>query len=452
MALGHSPSIVTNGLVSYWDAANTNRSARGYKNLLDLSDWTLGTGGTTTFSYNGSVSENQRILDTGPFGVTTLVWDSPSNDATSDADGGFSSPYVSIDSSQLYRFSVWLRRKNIGDGSYYMGLYGINAGLGNDGVLLRANTASVSTNPYFSAGGWPASIANNEWMLVVGHVFPANSGTGSVHTDSGLWNTSGTKFQGSPNQGDWVWKPTNTKTIHRAYLFYSTITTTNQQFYQPRIDLCDGSQPTIADLIAGVGSEWYDMIGSNHGSVLNSVDPHNSAGYMTFDGNLGANSCVVTTNTVSFGNNATWEAWVNCSQNLNTFNMFMGRFLPYFSFYNGNSLFFSIAIGGTQKTLSSGGLTTNTWYHTAFTTSYDGVNTTMKIYINGNETGSVSYAGSVTDYPYKFMIGDGNSGNNGTAPWYPFKGSVSNVKIYNRTLSASEIEQNFIALRGRYNI
>jgi len=33
-----------------------------------------------------------------------------------------------------------------------------------------------------------------------------------------------------------------------------------------------------------------------------------------------------------------------------------------------------------------------------------------------------------------------------------FDGKIANVSIYNRALSASEIQQNFNALRGRFSI
>lgn len=441
MALGHSPKIVTNGLVSYWDAANTNRSARGYKNLLDLSDWTLGTGSTATYTLNGTVAENQRILDTGPFGVSTLVWDSPSNDATSDADGGFISPIISIDSSQLYRFSVWLRRKNIGDGSYYVGTYGFNSSGVNEGVLLRANTQSVGTNPYFSAGGWPASIANNEWMLVVGHIFPAGSGTGSVHADSGLWNTSGTKFQ-APNQGDWVWQSTNTKTYHRAYLYYSTITTTNQQFYQPRIDLCNGSQPTIAELVAGVGSEWYDMIGSNHGSIVNSAQLYNSGGYMTFDGVDDYVLCPYQSYMTKSGN-YTFSAWIktttsgvifqNCNNDGNDRNGMVSN--------SGTGVTFGY-FNGTAWVQVYAPINSGQWNHVV------GVNSggTLTLYTNG--VASTTVSGSM----YVHIATGLYLGRQTLDETNKFNGNIANITTYSRALSAAEVTQNFNALRGRFGI
>lgn len=431
------------GLAMCLDAKNTKKSAKGNSNLLNLSTWTLGTGSVSGFSMNGTTAENQRILDTGPFGVSALVWDTPSNDATSDADGGWNSTYVNIDPTKTYRWSVWSRRKTVGNGSFYLGNYGFNASYVNEGVLNRS-TGAVDTNPYFHATAWPASAG--QWVLLVGHMWPAGSGTGSFHPDSGVWNTSGTKLSGSNNE--YVWQATNVKTTHRSYLYYSTDTTTNQQWYQPRIDLVDGTEPSVAELIAGVGSKWYDTFSTNHLDILNSAALYDTAEYMNFDG---VDDVAATTDTPTYGNNMTWEAWVYCTQNVSTFNMFMGRLLPYFSFYTGNTILFSNDIGGTQRSIyTASNISLNTWYHIVGTTSYDGANTTMKTYVNGVEAATGTYAGAQVNASYagyKFCVGDGRN-----TVWYPFKGRVSAVKVYSRTLSPVEIQQNFNALRGRFGI
>ena len=155
------------------------------------------------------------------------------------------------------------------------------------------------------------------------------------------------------------------------------------------------------------------------------------------------------TNITTFGNNATWEAWFNGTSNVSTYNMFMGRYLPYFGFYGANRLFFSNTISGSQRTIETAtNLTTNTWYHAVFTTSYDNTNTTMKIYTNGVETASGTWSGSQGgDGGNYFSVGDGYNAN-----WYRFDGQVPMVKIYNRALSAAEVAQNFNATRRIYGI
>jgi hypothetical protein len=170
--------------------------------------------------------------------------------------------------------------------------------------------------------------------------------------------------------------------------------------------------------------------------------------YLEFDG---ADDFILPSSNITFGNNTTWEAWIYSTGNASTYNMFMGRYLPYFGFFGGNSLYFSNLISGSQRTIQTAtNLSYNTWYYATFTTSYDGANTTMKIYTNGVETATGTWSGTQGNYSNPFMIGDGNNGSNST--WYPFVGRISNVKIYNRTLTVNEIQQNFQALRGRFGI
>jgi hypothetical protein len=197
---------------------------------------------------------------------------------------------------------------------------------------------------------------------------------------------------------------------------------------------------------SGIGTGWFDLSNSgNNGTLLNGVTFSNNT--MVFDGvdDISANA----TNT-TFGNNTTWDAWVNRATYANAYNMFMGRTLPYFGLEIA-TIIFSNNIGGTQRTIRSTNFTptNNIWYNLSFTTEYDGTFTIAKIYINGvlNNT-SAGFTGAQVQYSQGFAIGDGRS----TTPWYPFNGNVSNVKIYNRTLSSQEIQQNFNALRGRFGI
>lgn len=151
----------------------------------------------------------------------------------------------------------------------------------------------------------------------------------------------------------------------------------------------------------------------------------------------------------SFGNNATWEAWINCDSDVSTYNMFMGRYLPYFGFYGGDSLYFSNSIGTSQQTVQTArNLARNTWYYAVFTTLYDGVNTTMKIYTNGVESATGTFAGAQGgEGGNTFSIGNGYNSN-----WYRFSGKIAAVKIHSRTLTAIEIKRNFEAQRSRFGI
>ena len=197
---------------------------------------------------------------------------------------------------------------------------------------------------------------------------------------------------------------------------------------------------------SGTGIAWSDVSGnSNNATLVNgtgySID---GGGSLSFDGVDDRAEAA----TQTYGNNTTWTAWIYPTQNVSSYNMFMGRHLPYFGFRNGNSLIFSNSIGGSQRTItSSANLSLNAWYYAAFTTEYNGTSTSMKIYVNGNLATSGEWAGAQSNSSYKFTIGDGHE-----PTWYPFKGLVSEVAVYNKTMSETEIQHNFNALKGRYEI
>jgi hypothetical protein len=162
----------------------------------------------------------------------------------------------------------------------------------------------------------------------------------------------------------------------------------------------------------------------------------------------GTTSRFTTTNS-TYSANSTWEAVINCEQSVNTFNMFMGQWPPYISFYNGDRLYFSNLISNIQRTVQTpANLSTNRWYHTAFVTTYDSTsnNSVMAIYTNGVQTATGTFSGVPNNHT-NLTIGDGR-----TNSWYPFKGKVDLVKKYNRELSANEISDNFQAIRNRYGI
>lgn len=83
-------------------------------------------------------------------------------------------------------------------------------------------------------------------------------------------------------------------------------------------------------------------------------------------------------------------------------------------------------------------LVANTWYHVAF--SID--NTNLKIYINGVLENSINTTFPGYDYVAgkKVYLGVSNELN-----WnQPFHGTLDNVRFYNRTLSAAEVNQLFL--------
>jgi hypothetical protein len=120
----------------------------------------------------------------------------------------------------------------------------------------------------------------------------------------------------------------------------------------------------------------------------------------------------------------------------------------YSNFFNGDGTFYFRTVGLSPLDLtfaSASYITANAWNHIVCTYGSG----TKTIYVNGVQiaqqtgvTGTMP-TGQTNQYVGKY----GNAGNN-----YPFNGKIAVSKVYNRALTASEVQQNFNALRGRYGI
>jgi hypothetical protein len=101
---------------------------------------------------------------------------------------------------------------------------------------------------------------------------------------------------------------------------------------------------------------------------------------------------------------------------------------------------FGIGTGTSETDIDNGNLQAGQWYH--LVTTFDG--TTMKQYINGQLQPNIATPASyslVTDYPVRIGLSDGEWPN-------PFEGTIDEVKIYNRALSAEEVRAEYTRQAG----
>ena len=191
------------------------------------------------------------------------------------------------------------------------------------------------------------------------------------------------------------------------------------------------------------GTTWFDLAGSNNGTLTNGP---------TFSG-TGASSSIVfdgTDDYVDCGNNSslnapnqiTLSAWVN------------GTYTPgaeyavidkgevvghHFGVYQQKIIFQT-----TQGyKLSNTVLSNNVWYNIIVV--YDKIN--VKFYLNNIADGVQSLSGGLNAPTANVLIGRYRNDLPLT-----FNGKISITQIYNRALTASEITQNFNALRGRFGL
>jgi len=113
-------------------------------------------------------------------------------------------------------------------------------------------------------------------------------------------------------------------------------------------------------------------------------------------------------------------------------------------------IYFDVGIGSGPYTQPAASLSTDTWYNVSATHSRVAGSSTLIVYLNG-----VALAGST--------VNPTNTPNDNSYPvsigrrWYnsqstPSNGKIAIVQIYNRTLSSTEVLQNFNAGRQRFGI
>ena len=202
----------------------------------------------------------------------------------------------------------------------------------------------------------------------------------------------------------------------------------------------------------GSGTTWTDLSGNgNTGTLVNGVGYSGSnLGSLSFDGVNDYVDCGPVSTIGSSLTGLTVNVWINPSvkdikcivengtnYTTNTFYMFQE-----------NANYFTFEVYGTfyDAVFANFIYQTNTWYNL---TGVWSSNSRVEIYSNGVLSSGTRIGlaqSSVINGNTNLLIGSRNYGE------YPFNGNIAQVSIYNRALTASEISQNFNALRGRFGI
>lgn len=234
-ATGATPEITFNGKVAFTNVKGyeddvVSKIKQG-KNLI-YEDWSVGTGSTAKYIINGLVSENSRVIGDNHLGNRVPLWVCIP-DSVNDADGGWNTTLFGIDKNKSYRFSVFVKTTTA-TGSTFFGC--------GWSTVTDLNTSTVNNNPYFWAGDLPVQ---DRWYLIVGYVHPV--GQTGITSQGGVYDcTTGAKVAGTT---DFNWSSSALNSLHRCYHFYNTDVNTRQYMWNPRVDLVDGNEPSILDMI-----------------------------------------------------------------------------------------------------------------------------------------------------------------------------------------------------------
>ena len=402
MSLNHSPKIVTDGLVFAYDTEN-KKSYKGPPIQNKISQITPLTQSGTGHDFIGG----SEVVDIPSIGRTLVKTCQIQNNYSAVSTWCCPSPFlygnVTVSGSTLYTYAIVYKVESNYTNANYMyryeyngGTYVLEQGLHNEGYRIHLG---------------------NGWY--------------------------------------WAWRTftTNTATtvLNSMASFYYRYSASYDKMSVANVLLVEGDY-------SGLHPKYWPAVNStrsNTQAVLdltgNNTITANSLTYNS-DGSFGFNgtNSVVTSPSITLNLNA----GVSMEMIFRSTDI-QSRSQGYMSFSPGPQYvnFYSAGTGALrwetwQNAGSVGGafygptnLVNNTWYHAVGTYSSDGAS---RLYINGIQVGSATYAatsyGSLTS---TIRIGE-YAGH--------LSGSISTSKIYNRALSAAEVQQNFNALRGRYGI
>ena len=224
-----------NPVSEHFEAPGTNPT-----NLFDpQTEWTVGTGTVGGWSALGTAAENSRESDINPHGDTAVIWKGINTESTNAYDGGYQTPQYSgtVDPTKAYRVTFWFKYPS--NASPYGKIRfqaqtsrPVVGGTGSNDVLLFTDINN---------------FAADQWYLVVTTVHP-HTYTGSATGTSGVYAMDGTKvftiIETKWNSAS----DTNTR-FYEGFLNDPSDNNEEIWFWDPRMDLVDGNEASIASLL-----------------------------------------------------------------------------------------------------------------------------------------------------------------------------------------------------------
>ena len=202
----------------------------------------------------------------------------------------------------------------------------------------------------------------------------------------------------------------------------------------------------------GSGTTWTDLSGNGNNGTLTNGPTYSSSngGSIVFDG---SNDYVSTNYTATFqdftlcgfvkADNPNGKNWEDIIDSYDLDSSDWCRI----TLYQGKPSLEIDANSSRSSVTSSTIATADQWYHIVGVRS----GTTGYLYINGILNKQNSVTGNVisADTDSQFFIGNISRPTSLSEGW---NGNIAQVSIYNRALTASEIQQNFNATRSRFGI
>jgi hypothetical protein len=416
MAVGYNPKIVTSGMVLALDAANMKSYDERVNSFTYSEDFTNAawvkssvgmTGNATTGpTVNGVVLNADKITETAVTAQFLVI----------------QNPYTAV-AGDVNTISVYAKaseRTQLTITSY-----------GEGYAVFNLDTGTV-----YQTGGHVCSIidAGNGWYRCSATITEVNVTASSWYI--GMWKNNTNVYAGTAGQG----------------LFIA-----GAQFDRNR----NFASRYVKTVAAGVSASttWSDISGSGYGGSL-----LGATSYSTLPSRFDTNATLITEqnilstgSTLSFadGTAYTFDFFVKLSTSAttgSTYHSLAGSvaIAPWLVIQQGtNPEIWNMRYresNGTYWSMFATNSTTDLRYNWGHLVAAIDTSRNINFYYNGvaqQAPTAVSTAFNISRLAGGYFSG-------GT--YNPLQGSLASCKIYNRTLSASEVLQNFNALRGRFGI
>lgn len=417
MALAHSPSIVTNGLVFYYDQNNI-KSFKGPAIQNIAPNLTSNYGTTPSTATGRSYSGGFEIVDIPQLGSTSAAFTNMQNNYTSFTPNSTDccpSPFtygngVAVTPSTQYTY----------------------------GIVYKV--ISDYTHPNF----------------MYRYEYTANGG--AYVTEAGIHNNSNRVALG--NGWYWAWGTFTTQatTNWLGYLgfFYYRYSNTTDKMYVAKVLITPGNYTGLhpkywpnANTTRSSTQAVNDILGRN--TITVSSLTYASNGSFSFNGTSSGITTALSASTLGISNNLTISLFTrraasptNALQGQVGFgtggSISIKNSDYYFAdVYSANNTRYIVPITPVGVGMSP---YANVWVNLCVTVSGTSVNT----YLNGVLATSQTMDSNIKGFTSEVLgVGEGYG-------YFRLQGEVDNVNVYNRALTAAEVQQNFETLRGRYGI
>jgi hypothetical protein len=204
-----------------------------------------------------------------------------------------------------------------------------------------------------------------------------------------------------------------------------------------------------ANSYPGTGTTWYDLSGNAINCTLTNGPTFNGSngGSIVFDGSNDVANATTSLINRSDGQEITVACWIKPSRTSGQYSVFCTNRSNDTGTYNW--IFYqhttdgAIGFHGDNQNKSSYIPTINTWVNVTATITAAGL---LTLYVNGASNYTVSGYTYGNGTPSRLGIGADPGGQE------PFQGNIAKVLIYTRSLTTTEVLQNFNATKSRFGL